>query len=137
MTNYLRDVFGGLWYVRGAEIVEVVIGILSIPTGVNPARFILLNIIEETSDIPTGILGITGFAISMIAMVFIGLGETAMKVFNVMHIIGCALLTFILPAIIFLKVFGKTRPAHFAGAILMNLVGVAFIVIALYEGIAD
>jgi hypothetical protein len=136
MTDYLRNAFGDRWYVRGAEIAEILIGVTSIAGAVNPARFVMLNAIEEAADIPIGIWGFTGFAISMIAMVFIELGDVALTVLKIIHIVGCALLTFILPEIVFISVLGKTRTGHFFGAILMIVVGVSFIVIALYDALA-
>jgi ABC-type cobalamin transport system permease subunit len=137
MTEHLRQEFGGLWYVRATEIIEVLAGVVAITAGINPARFLMLNIIEESADIPSAIWGITGFAIAMIAMIFIELGDAAFHVVNIIHIIGCALLTFILPMFSFLKIIGKSSPVHFAGSILMIIVGVALIVIAFFGGTVE
>jgi hypothetical protein len=137
VSQWLRDNWMGLWYVKINEFCQIIAGIASLIAGLNPGRFILLNAVDSGSTVPEGIWGIAGFAIALLSMPLIGVGDIMNTIIEIVHTVGICCLTFIIPGLVFIKSFGTDRLGHSIGAGILVLIGLVFVVLTFYDILRD
>lgn len=106
--------------------------LLTIPVVMNPARYILLNIIDKKDSFPIEIWSLFGITLSLISLL---LGNVSDDIQDIMFMITDLLtltLLFIFPPILYLKAFGKSQILHLIGAIFEILLGIAAIAFMIY-----
>jgi hypothetical protein len=137
VSEWLRDNWMGRWHVRINVICQIVAGITSVIAGLNPGRLILLNATGSGSTFPGGIWGIAGFAVALLSMALVGLGDVMNMIIEIVRSVGVCCLTFIIPGLVFIRSFRADRLGHGIGAGILVLIGLVFVVLTFYDRLSD
>jgi hypothetical protein len=137
VTSWWRANHSTLWYVQVNEICELIFGLTLGCGTINTARYILLSLISEQATFPTVPWFSTGMVVALLSLAFTGVNSTITLVTEVIHATGVCILTFVVPGILFVKVFGKERKRHTVLACIVVVIGFGFSFFSAFQGIAD
>jgi hypothetical protein len=116
-------------------IAKVGVELLTLQIVVNSGRYSLCNIVKLSDTIPYEVWITTGLAIGLIGVMLLEHGLIAGVLVNAVNGIGTIILLYIVPALMFLKIFGTKRLLMSIGAGLAVLFGLFAIVCAVYGAV--
>ena len=109
---------------------------LTVPVVLNPARYILLNIINRKDTFPKDIWSLIGITLSLISLTLANApADISDIIFIITDLLTLALL-FIFPPVLYLRAYRTKNKLHLAGAIFEILVGIASISFMIYLDIS-
>ena len=106
--------------------------LLTVPVVLNPARYILLNIINMKDSFPKDIWSLTGITLSLISLILANMPENITDILFIITDLLTLLLLFIFPPVLYLRGYGTKNKFHFAGAIFEMIIGLALISFMIY-----
>jgi hypothetical protein len=118
-------------------ILKVAVELFSVCLTLNSGRYSLCNIVKESEIIPLEVWTATGAGIGLIGALLVGHGAMATAIVDVFNSIGTALLQYVIPGKLFLKIFGTKRLLNSVGATLTVAVGVFAIACGAYVCTTD
>jgi hypothetical protein len=117
--------------------VKVAIELFSVSLTLNSGRYSLCNVVRESDAIPLEVWTASGAALCLIGAMLAGHGSTCDLIVDTINALGTELLQYIVPPILFIRIFGTKRLLNSMGAVVCILAGCFALACSIYSAVTS